>query len=143
MLSPPPLLLTRSPLALHPSLPSLTHVDNSPCAERWMGCSQTTGAALLVGLEHSSPHIPDLFFVLFCFVGADCCGGMMRNISGVIHLPVLPGMGQPSGSGDGPAPASTWVARWRQCCLQRLFCCQLAPQANTAGEATPPCGRCG
>lgn len=34
-----------------------------------MGCPQTTGAALLVGLEHSSPHIPELFFVVWGFLG--------------------------------------------------------------------------
>ncbi len=53
------------PLSLSPSL---SHTRNSPCAERWMGCSQTTGAAPLVSLSHSSPHSPDLLS-FFTFTG--------------------------------------------------------------------------
>lgn len=52
--------------------PSCTHAHtlNSPCAERWMGCFQTTGAALLVSLSHSSQHSSNLhsFFFPFYFL---------------------------------------------------------------------------
>ena len=52
------------------SIPHLlhSHTHNSPCAERWMGCSQTTGAALLVGIFHHTVQTCSFFFFLLFIV---------------------------------------------------------------------------